>query len=408
MIDYSDWTFKRLMDRCMSRVADSVDKREGSMIYDAVASAVAELAIAYMNMSTEMDRAFVDTAADVDLNNKTKERGIVRHAASFAVRKGVFTDPSGGAKDIPIGNRFSGGDLNFVAVERIAAGEFRLKCETAGAAGNQYRGILFPIEHIDNLGSAALADVLIPGEDEEDDDSLRARWYDSLDGQAFGGNIADYKMKVKPMQGVGMVKVFPTFSGGYRPADLNVPAEFAGWIASAAGIPAEVKAWIETTAAAIEDGAVTVGAGTVKLVLVDSEGHVPSDELIEAVQLAVDPPANASAGYGTAPIGHRVKVMAAGGRTIDVSLRVTLSPGRSWEAVKPDVEKAIGGYFAELIEDWENEESLVVRISKIESGVLDVAGVVDVGGTTLAGSPENLVLSGEDIPILGAVTNEAA
>ena len=280
MIDYSEMSFKRLMERCMSRVPDFMDKREGSMIYDAVANVAAELAIAYMNMSTEMDRAYVDTATGVDLSNKTKERIRERRAASFAIRKGIFTDPNGAEKDISIGNRFSGGDLNFVAAERIAAGEFRLKCETAGAAGNQYRGILFPIDHINNLGSATLADVLIPGEDEEDDDSLRARWYDSLDGQAFGGNIADYRGKVKPMQGVGMVKVFPTFSGGYRPADLNVPAGFADWITSASGIPTEVKTWINTTAAAIEAGAVTVGAGTVKLVLVDSQGNVPSDELV--------------------------------------------------------------------------------------------------------------------------------
>ena len=86
------------------------------------------------------------------------------------------------------------------------------------------------MEYIQGLTTANLIEVLIPGEDVESDQSLRQRYYDSLFGLAFGGNIADYKQKVLKMQGVGAVKVYPVWQGG----------------------------------------------GTVKLVLLDSEYHAPS------------------------------------------------------------------------------------------------------------------------------------
>ena len=164
-MDYSEQTFETIMTRCLARVGAGLDKREGSVIYDAVAPLAAELAEFYSLQSAEMDRAFPDTAAGADLTNKAKERGIFRLAATQAVRKGIFTDAEGAAMEIPAGSRFSGGSVNYAAGERLADGAYRLTCETAGEIGNAYTGVLFPIDHIDGLGSATLADVLIHGED---------------------------------------------------------------------------------------------------------------------------------------------------------------------------------------------------------------------------------------------------
>ena len=33
---YENMTFENIMDRCLSRVAASIDKREGSVVYDAI------------------------------------------------------------------------------------------------------------------------------------------------------------------------------------------------------------------------------------------------------------------------------------------------------------------------------------------------------------------------------------
>lgn len=53
-------TFENIMDRCLDRVSSSIDKREGSVVYDAIAPAAAELAIMYIELAYLMDRAFPD------------------------------------------------------------------------------------------------------------------------------------------------------------------------------------------------------------------------------------------------------------------------------------------------------------------------------------------------------------
>lgn len=74
---YENMTFENIMDRCLARVSASVDKREGSIVYDAIAPAAAELAILYIELAYLMDRAFPDTETGDDLTKKCRERSVV-------------------------------------------------------------------------------------------------------------------------------------------------------------------------------------------------------------------------------------------------------------------------------------------------------------------------------------------
>lgn len=56
---------------------------------------------------------------------------------------------------------------------KISTGIYKLECETAGLTGNNITGLLVPVDYIQNLGKATLTDLLIPGEDEENDEELR-------------------------------------------------------------------------------------------------------------------------------------------------------------------------------------------------------------------------------------------
>lgn len=357
-----DHTYEEILARCLARVSDSVDKREGSVIYDALAPACAELAILYTELDTLLDRAWADTATGADLDKKVRERSITRDAASEAVRKGVFTGSGGAAIDLPVGTRFSGGDLNYAATEKIADGQYKMSAETPGAAGNTYFGTLFPIDYVEGLATAVLADVLVPGEDEEDDDSLRARYFESFDSQSFGGNRSDYREKVLALDGVGAVKIFRAPSGG----------------------------------------------GSVRLVLVDSLWGVPSQTLIDEVQLAVDPEGHQGEGIGLAPIGHVVAVEGAGSSGIDVSFTLTLDPSITWPSIQAEAEAAIQEYLTGLVQTWEGSSGLIVRVSQIETRLLNITGVLDIQGTTINGGTANILLGETVIPILGAVTNGTA
>ena len=199
---YEDMTFENIMDRCLESVYYYIDKREGSVVYDAIAPAAAELAIMYIELAYLMDRAFPDTESGDDLTKKVRERSIFRTPATAAIRKGYFEDGNGAAMDVPIGTRFSGDNLNYTVTEKIATGQFRLLCETPGAAGNQYQGNLFPIDYVEGLGAARLADILINGEDEESDEDLLDRLALRLD-RAVGDGDAGHLLQQPFDIGVG-------------------------------------------------------------------------------------------------------------------------------------------------------------------------------------------------------------
>ena len=89
---YSDeMTFDYIMNRMLESVPDTVDKREGSIIYDALAPAAAELAKCYMELDVVMDETFVDTASLQYLMLRCKERGVAIQGETAAVIEGVFT-----------------------------------------------------------------------------------------------------------------------------------------------------------------------------------------------------------------------------------------------------------------------------------------------------------------------------
>lgn len=351
---YEHVTFESIMEGMLARVPSNMDKREGSVIWDALAPVAVELQSVYIALDTVLNETFADTANLFYLVKRAAERGISQKLATKAVLQGEFTPVT---LELPIGARFSCETLDYIVTEKIQNGVYKLTCETAGTEGNRHLGTLIPIDYIDGLATAELTEVLIPAEDDEDVESLRERYLNSMTSQAYGGNIADYKEKTKSIDGVGGVKVTPVWNGG----------------------------------------------GTVKLTIIDSEFKVPTEELIEVVQNEIDPVGHSGQGVGLAPIGHVVTVVGVGGRTIDIMTNIVYQTGWAWDSAKSYILNAIDLYFKELGQVWDENESLVVRISQLESRILSCAGVLDVSGTTLNGSTSNLSLDVNEIPVRGTI-----
>lgn len=60
-------------------------------------------------------------------------------------------------------------------------------------------------------------------------------------------------------------------------------------------------------------------------------------------------------------------------------------------------------YFLELAKEWENTESMIVRIAQIEARLLSINGIIDISETMLNGTAENIILEYEYIPVRGTV-----
>lgn len=300
------------------------------------------------------EKALNVKAVKAHLMLRCKERGVTIQGETAAVIEGVFT-PSD--IELSAGLRFNCDEVNYVVTEKISAGHYKLEAETLGTVGNKYTGLLLPIQTVNGLDTASIAAVLIPAEDGDTTDTLREKYYASIDGEAFGGNVADYKEKVNAITGVGGVKVYPVWNGG----------------------------------------------GTVKLTIIASDYTAPSTELISKVQTAIDPEQNHGEGMGLAPIGHTVTVTGAKYADIAITANVTFASGWNWENGKSQIVSAANAYLNELCKEWSENETTIVRISQIETHLLTADCIIDIDGTTVNGSTKNIELAADEIPRLKTI-----
>ena len=351
---FEEYNFENLMERMLSNVPENLDKREGSIIWDALAPVALELSNFYINLDMVLDECFADTASYYYLIKRAAERGLYPKEATKTILKMKVTPLE---CEVLVGTRFNLDMLNYIVLEKIENGVYRVECEEEGIIGNQQLGTLIPLEYVDGLENATLTEVLVPGEEEEDEEVFRERYFESFQSKAFGGNIADYKEQIKKMDGIGGVKVYPAWNGG----------------------------------------------GTVKAVLISSEYKAPSSDLIEQVQKEIDPTDHSGEGIGLAPIGHIVTIFGVKGIPIHVSAKITYQNGMTFEILKNSIEDAIDGYLASLSLQWEHEINLVVRVSQMEALLLNIDGVIDVENTKLNEKAENFILGPDEIPVRGEI-----
>lgn len=366
MIDFTGKVYRSLLQAQLDRVPDSLDKREGSMIQTALGAGAYALEEFYLELDKVQRGAYLQIAVGEDLDNLAVLANVRRYPASPAVRLGVFN------VDIPIGSRFStidGADsVNFTAVERMDFGQYQMVCETAGTIGSRYTGPVLPITYIPGLTSAEITDILVAGDDEEDDESLRQRAIDALTEQPFGGNVADYKRVVLAIDGVGGLQVYPHWQGG----------------------------------------------GTVKLSVMGADWMPASAQLVETVQNTVDPPPDQGLGYGTAPIGATVTVTAPETVTVNISASLSAGPGRTAEQLTGPIREAVDAYLLSIRQAWDKPDasgltrySSWVYAARVTAAMLTVPGVVNVTGLTLNGGSGDLHLTEDgllqQVPVLGEV-----
>ncbi len=353
-----EWkTFETLMEEKLAQIDRTMDKRQGSIIYDTLAPNAAESAQLYLAMELLLDRTFGDTATGEDLTRRAAERNIIRKDAVKAIVKGKFYGLEQQMVDISLGARFSGGGLNFVATKKLETGVYELTCETAGEIGNSYLGRVIPVDYMEGLAVAETVEFVLYGEEEEDDETLRSRYLASFQQMAFGGNIDDYKEKVNSLDSVGGCKVIPVFQGG----------------------------------------------GTVKIVIINNGYRAASAELVAEIQAAVDPQPQGT-GVGIAPIGHTVTVASVDETEVTVTMQISFEEGVGWDNVADDVTVLLEEYLDSLARQWQEKTQLVVRISQMETRVLELPGIIDVFGTTVNGSTDNLTLDAYAIPVLKEVS----
>lgn len=339
-------TFEEILQRMLDRVPDTFDKREGSVIYDALAPAAYELSLAYADMEAKRKNTFAGTADRAGLIECCAEIGITPHPATYAIRKGVFIPA---ALEIAMGERFNFDELNFTVTEKIADGEYALMCETEGAAGNYGAGSLIPINYIKGLEKATLVDdVLIYGEEEESTEDLRQRYFDTLPTFTIDGNIAQYKKWCKNFAGIGKFKIFPLWAG----------------------------------------------KNTVKVSILSADNTQASQTLIGDFQEYLDP-GSKGLGNGQAPIGAVVTVSTAAEKAINLNAQLILKEGYGQPL---GLEENLHSYFNSV--NYSREFVSYIAVGAIFQNNDSIDSVVSL---TMNGGQADIPLADEEIAVLGSL-----
>ena len=341
--------FENILSDLKSHLPKNADTHEGSVFYDSIAPFAYELSKIYAMFDAAFAEVFADTADRDNLIRLCGERGVTAKPASRAVYSMLANTPQ-----IPPGSIFSVGEFQLETVS-YTNGYYVMSAVKYGTLGNRIPLFtpLIPGSYINGFSAAELISLEIPAEDEEDTESIRAKYFESIGSLAFGGNIADYVRETRKIAGVGAVKVIPCHSGG----------------------------------------------GTVKLILLDSEYNVPSAAVVNDVINYY----GSEEGEGMAPIGHRVSVVPAAPFPVGVSAEITLKNGAAPDGVRDKITDVISGYFAEIRKNWGADVS-TVRISRAMAEILDIDGVLDVPALFFNGEFANIVLAPDAVPVLGDVS----
>ena len=352
---YEDRTYLKILEDAGRDISDEVIKSEGSLVHNALSALAYEIEKLYIQLDYIVEQSHANTADLKHLEMIAADRAITRKRATNAYVKGIFNVV------IPIGSRFSLKGYNYIATEVIneSAHEYMLMVEEGGAGANTLRGDLIPINFVEGLESARVTELLVAGDDEEGRESLYQRYLSSFTSQSFAGNIAAYKEKFAAIQGIGGSKIYPVWKG----------------------------------------------PGTVKAVLISSDWSAVSEYLIGQIR-AEAIPAKGS-GYGWAPIGHDLTIESVKEVDISINTNLTYASGYSQEVLGAAIRDKINLYLKSIAEAWkdgdESTES-TVYISRLESAILDVQGVLDVTNTTLNGKSTNFTLKSDEIPKTGQVS----
>lgn len=361
--DYlAEQTEEAIRSRMLSSLPSDLDKSEGSYIWDALAPASIELALAALQSQEVLRRGFAGTTFGPYLDLRCAERGVTRKAAIKAVGQVKFTGVAGtvipqGLRIGTLADTFHGTSsiifetLDAAIVDSSGYVMVSASAVEGGSRGNVPSGaISLMVTPIVGITSVTNTAPMTNGADVEKDDSLLNRYYAKVRSPGTSGNKADYLNWALDVAGVGAAQVLPLWQG----------------------------------------------PGTVKVVIIGTDNRSASASIVAAVQQYIYP---APPLVGKAPIGAVVTVEAASEVAIGIQAVITLNGSRTLTQVKNDFVAAVRAYLSELA----FSSDPAVRYVRIGSLLLDTPGVQDYENLQINGGSANVTINDGQVAVIGAV-----
>lgn len=286
------------------------------------------------NMTGETLRRWVYQRRGIVWKQATKSKTILTSTGTgFSITAGTIIGESDGGLMFAVTEDF---------ISDTGNAEIPVECTTAGIIGNIPAGSITKIPvTIDGLSTIINNQDATGGYDDESDDSLRERYYEDLQLPIVSGNKNHYRKWAKEISGVKDAKVKSLWNGD----------------------------------------------NTVKVIILDEENLIATDELVKEVQNYIDPMGDGwGEGNGEAPCGAYCTVSKALQKNVSVSANIEIKTGFDFETVKKNVEASLKTYFKEIA----FSEDGIVSYTQISSYILKADGVKDHSGMLLNGGTDNL------------------
>lgn len=361
---YENYTYEYILTRILNRISEvdpTIDTREGSSMWYAVAPVALELAIAYSNYDLVSKESFVGTATREGIYRACNDIGL--STEQFDASAGIFSAHFN--VEVTIGSRWACGDYIFVVTSKVGTvtideveyHQYNLTCETLGSLSQYTSGNLRPITEYGSsqLKVAVLDECIVVGKNESSDENVRETYFDYIANKSEGANIAQYNLWLNEFDGIGAHKIIPTWNG----------------------------------------------ANTVKVAILDENKEAPTSEFVASVQDYLDPNSE-GLGEGKAPIGAVVTVEGGTNAYIDVKASITLATAN---ADTSDINIKLTDYFRRIA-----FAKSVVNIYEVASVILSSPSVSDVNSVqigrwvsdsaTVSYSNSNLSLGEFETPVL--------
>lgn len=358
----SDQDAETIHKRMMENLPPDIDDMENGFPWDFTKPTALEKAeMLEFHLVETLKIMFPMWAYDEWLDYHAKGRGITRKPANAASGELLITGISG--TTIPAGFKFAAPAtadtpaIEYQTTEKYTIGEdgtvrVQITAVEAGPKGNVPANtvtlMMTPIKGITSITNEA---NITGGTEVENDDELRNRIMeiDAASEASFVGSDGDYKRWAEEVPGVGTALVMPEWAG----------------------------------------------PGTVKVVVIDSNGQPANAAIIAAVYDNIMSPGDRL--QRKAPIGATVTIEAPTAKELNYTFTLELKAGENQETVLERFKAQLRTYYVEAKKDG------VVRYNRVSSILTNTDGVKDFTDLTINGGTVNIDLEEDEYPVTGIV-----
>lgn len=346
--------------RMLNVIDDKYDKNIGGFYYDNISAVATELVDKYKNQDEILKNAFAGTAELQYLKIIAAERGVVWRDATKA--NGTVTFNVDANTTINAGELVASELQNYVSTETKTSSlsgelDINVECENAGSIGNALANTITQLPvNIPGVNSVTNKSAFTNGYDAETRDELLRRYYENVLTPPTSGNKWHYLAWAKAVSGVKDSKIKPLWNGN----------------------------------------------GTVKVVVIDTNGQPASTDLINNVSSFIEK---------NRPIGATVTVVAPTKLIINVNATIEYKTGYNKNTVLESgltLENQMKANIESYLGEISFTDETFVRYTKIGCIINDVEGVKDYSNLTLNGGTANITIRDTttvtEVPFIGTFT----